>query len=171
MKVIKVQDEITEIKGKVHIQVWRGIPKRVGSEWIGDLKDERTIENIVVTKGKQLILKLLARKLGITGLEVIAIGIGTTGEVVGDTSLETEKARENITFTSTITGAETTMTYSAFFDTESPGTTEDISEVGLFGNGATLVVDSGDLFTRKTFTGIEKEVGIDTLTVDYNLSF
>lgn len=63
------------------------------------------------------------------------------------------------------------MTYSAYFGTETPGTTEDITEAGLFGDDATLVVDSGDLLARKTFSAVQKETGVETLTVDYDLSF
>lgn len=168
---IRVEDQIREIKGIFHIRVWDGKPIRVGDNWVGFLKTEKIIENLMTTKGKQLVLNLLAKKTGVTGLEVIGIGTGTTTESAGDTTLETERTRENITFTSTISGGTTSMTYSAFFEPDDPGTTYDITEVGLFGNGATLTADSGDLFARKTFTAVEKETGIDTLTVDYSLAF
>lgn len=169
-KELELKDEI-QLKGKFHIRVWRGEPKRINGELVGDLKEERITDNILTTVGKQLILNILARKSGITGLNIIAIGIGTTGEVIGDTDLETEKARENITFTSTIVGSGVSMTFSAYFGTETPGTTEDITEAGLFGDDATLVVDSGDLLARKTFSAVQKETGVETLTVDYALSF
>jgi len=160
MKIV-TEDVIYEIQGTYHIQVWRD----------GKLKEERIVPNIVTTVGKQLVLNLLGRKTAITGLEVIGIGTDSTTEVVGNTTLGTEVTRENITYTSTITGSGVAMTFSAFFEADDPGVTYDIAEVGMFGNGATLTANSGTLFSRKTFTAVEKETGIDTLTVDYSLSF
>lgn len=171
MKVIQIEDTITKIKGIFHIRVWKGEPQRINNKWVGELKEERIVQNIMTIKGKQMTLNLLAKKYNVTGLEILGIGIGTTGETENDTDLETEKARENITYTSTIIGSGESMVYSAYFGTENPGTTEDITEAGLFGNGATLVADSGDLFARKTFAAVQKTVGEETLTVDYSLSY
>lgn len=167
---LELEDTI-KIIGTFHIRVWKGEPQRINDQWIGELKEERIIQNIMTITGKQMVLNLLAKKYDVTGLEVIGIGTGITGEVEGNTSLETEKARENITYTSTLSGSETSMVYSAYFDTETPGTTENITEAGLFGSGATLVADSGDLFARKTFAAVTKTTGVETLTVDYTLSF
>lgn len=169
MKVI-LEDKI-QVKGRFHIRVWKGVPKRVNDDWVGELKEERIVDNIMTIIGKQLFLNLLARKSGIVGLQIIGIGTGVTGEVEADNDLETEVGRENITYTSTLSGSEVAMTFSAYFGTETPGTTEDITEAGMFGNGATLVTATGDLFARKTFTAVEKETGVESLTVDYGLTF
>jgi hypothetical protein len=167
---LKIEDKV-QLKGTFCVRVWRGTPKRINNEWVGDLKVERIIDNIMTIVGKQLVLNLLARKSTIVGLQIIGIGTGVTAETENDTDLVTEVARENITFTSTISGSGESMTYSAFFGTETPGTTQSITEAGMFGNGATLVADSGDMFSRKTFTAVEKQTGVETLTVDYTLTY
>ena len=127
------------------------------------------IRNAFTTLGKQLILKLLGKKISITGLEYIAIGTGAAASTI---DLDTEVARAPVIFTSTPGATDKFMIYSAYFDPDNPGSDYTISEIGIFGNGATSVADSGDMLSSNVVSPtIPKDTGFDALVVDYTLSF
>jgi len=135
----------------------------------GDLVEVVKQQNTFTTLGKQLTLKLLGRKIGVTGLEYIAIG---EGAAASSTLLDDESARAAITFTSTITGAVVIMTFSALFEPDVPGGDITISEIGIFGNGATSVEDTGHILASNGVAPtIFKETGTDILVADYILQY
>ena len=135
----------------------------------GDIIEVINQQNTFTTIGKQLTLKLLGKKIGVTGLEYIAVG---SGAAASSTDLDTEEARAAVTFTSTITGAVTIMTYSALFEPDVPGGDITISEIGIFGNGATSVADTGDMLASNGVSPtVFKEAGTDVIVADYILQY
>ncbi len=135
----------------------------------GDIIEIINQQNTFTTIGKQLTLKLLGRKIGVTGLEYIAIG---EGAAASSTLLDDESARAAVTFASTITGAVTLMAYSALFEPDVPGGDITISEIGIFGNGATSVEDTGDMLASNGVAPtVFKESGTDVIVADYVLQY
>ena len=135
----------------------------------GDIIEIICQDNTFTTLGKQLTLRLLGRKIGVTGLEYIAIG---EGAAASSTLLDDESARAAVTFSSTITGAITIMTYSALFEPDVPGGDITISEIGIFGNGATSVEDTGDMLASNGVSPtVFKESGTDVIVADYILQY
>lgn len=170
---INVKDIIPPLRGTYHIRKYQNVEKvwieEDGIHVDGELVETTSITNVFTTIGKQLILRLLGKKIGITGLEYIGIG---TGAAAGQTALDTEVARAEIIYTSVITGASKYMVFSAYFDPDMPATDETISEIGIFGNGATNTKDSGDMLSANTVSPtVTKETGYHSLVVDYTLNF
>ncbi len=68
----------------------------------GTVIDREELKNLILTVGKSRVRDLIGEGIGtgLTGFSYIAIGTGTTGVVVGDTSLETEVVRELATVAS-----------------------------------------------------------------------
>lgn len=83
--------------------------------------------NVVVTVGLPQLVKILAQSSYTTGYE-IAVGTGTTAATTGDTALETEVFRDDIT---SKLASGVTLTCKLYLDsTEANGNT--LSEAGLF---------------------------------------
>jgi hypothetical protein len=173
MKRIQNKDRIPILKGTYHIRKYaniRGV--KVTKDGIvvdGDLVEERKITNTFTTTGKQLTLKLLGKKIAVTGLEYLALG---TGSATSQTDLDVERTRQSISFYSDPSGSEVFMIYSSYFGPDEPGTTYTFTEIGIFGNGATAVADSGDMLASSAISpGVQKETGLHALIVDYTLSY
>lgn len=173
MKEASVKQALPLLQGNFRIRKYRNVRSvSVGKQGIvvdGDLVETIHRCNTFTLVGKQLALKLLAKKIGITGLEYIAIGTGAAG---GTVALDTEVGRSPIIFTSTISGSDKYIIHSCYFEPDTPGSTYTISEIGIFGDGATGVVDTGVMLAANVIAPtVQKEVGIDSLVVDYTLSF
>ncbi len=173
MKSVQNKDKIPILKGTYRIRKYaniRGV--KVTKDGIvvdGDLVEERKITNNFTVTGKQLTLKLLGKKIAVTGLEYMGLG---TGAAASQTDLDTERVRESISFYSDPSGSETFMIYSAYIAPDDPGTTYTFTEIGIFGNGATAVADSGDMLASNAVSpGVQKETGLHALIVDYTLSY
>jgi len=134
--MINVKDIIPPLKGTYCIRKYKNVRKvwieEDGIHVDGELVETITTTNVFTTVGKQLILRLLGKKTGITGLEYIGIG---TGAAAGQTALDTEVARSEIIYRSTITGTMKYMIYSAYFDPDNPLTDKTIAEIRRYAYG------------------------------------
>ena len=109
-------------------------------------KDVQVRDNLVVTLAKTAIAAKLSGDASIANRSEItfgAIGSGTTTPTLGDTTLATETFRK-ILATRTFSGNQATLRL--FLSTsEGNGT---IEEFALFGEDASVSVDSGTMFNR-----------------------
>lgn len=107
----------------------------------GNVIDKREVHNLVVTTGLSRIANLINGGSA-NFFEYIAIGTGTTGEVLGDTALETEVARELATTSESPTG---TAKWEKVF-TFGSGESYAITEVGVLDSVASGVLMNRDVF-------------------------
>lgn len=113
---------------------------------------EREVKsNLIVTAGLVELSKLL-NGVDTTYFRAIAIGTGTTGAAIGNTTLETEVAREAATCTYEAT-AKAVLEKTFEFGT---GDSYAITEAGIFNNSTS----GGEMLDRFTFTA--KNVDADT---------
>lgn len=132
----------------------------------GKVKDEREINNLVVTIGKDFVT---SRMIGTAKAVMSHIGVGTssTAAATGQTDLQTPLVRSNTSFSanqSTSGGGTTndTVTYTATFPA---GTgTGALTEAGIF-NAAS----AGDMLARTVFSVINKGAG-DALTITWKVT-
>lgn len=128
----------------------------------GQVKDERSIHNLVVTNGKSRIAQLI-NGVSTNFFEYVGIGTGTTSPVVGDTDLEAEVTRELATTSEDPTGTAKWVNVFTF----SSGESYAITETGIFDGSAS----GATLMNRSTFSAINVDVDTDlsitiTLAVD-----
>lgn len=110
----------------------------------GNIKDERTIKNLVVTVGKQFIASRMTGTT--TTMSHMAIGSSATAAAAGNTTLGTELGRVAL---SGATTSGTVVTYNASFPA---GTgTGAVVEAGIF-NAAS----AGTMLCRTTFAVVNK---------------
>lgn len=124
----------------------------------GNVKDERSIKNLVVSAGKTFIA---SRIVGTTKaiMSNMAIGTGTTTPAVGQTTLTTEAGRVTLASSSF---SSNQVTYTATFPA---GTgTGAITEAGVF-NAAS----AGDMLCRTTFPVVNKAAG-DSIAVTWTVT-
>jgi hypothetical protein len=134
-----------------------GTPRIVLTDKDGNVKQDFSVPNLVVTTGKTFIA---ARMVGTpTAMSHMAVGTGTTAAAVGDTALQTELVR--VAFSSaTSTGAVTT--YIASF---SAGTaTGAITEAGIFN-----AVSGGTMLCRTVFPVVNKGAD-DTMSITWTIT-
>ena len=127
---------------------------------------ERVIEkdNLIVDSGANLLRDFLKGD-SVSGLTHLAIGTGTTSPQAIDTQLENEVYRQAFT---DVAVENRTLRLTTFIT--SSAYSGEISELGLFGNGATDTAGSGTLFSRvvvSTFTKSDSEA----MTVEWTLTF
>ena len=120
-------------------------------------------ENLVVNTGLYMAGDILIDVVN-TGLTYQAIGTSNTAVAASDTTLVAEAARAQASARSR-TGAVITVT--TFF--VAADCTYNIKEVGIFGNAATAVADSGTLFSRALLNE-DNSAGANDLTFDYELT-
>lgn len=124
----------------------------------GQVKDERVVDNLVVTAGKNFI----ASRMTGTGSAVMShmgIGTGSTAAAAGDTGLGAETGRVALT-SSTTSGAVTT--YVATFPA---GTgTGAIAEAGVFNASS-----SGTMLCRTVFSVVNKGAS-DQMTINWTVT-
>lgn len=125
----------------------RGEVDIVVLDQLGNIKDQRHINNLVVNAG----LDFIASRMTGTSKNVMshmAVGTNNTAPAAGDTDLASalgsRKALQSITVTSN------TIKYVAAF--EAGESTGDIFEAGIF-NGAT----GGDMLCRSVFSEVTKD--------------
>ncbi len=125
----------------------------------GRIKEEREFHNLICTVGKNLLLASGGTAQYIKQFSYIAIGTGTNAAAIGDTTLQTEAAR-NISTVSNPTAASLQFTY-----TFPAGTgTGAITESGLLD-----ATSSGNLLARQVFSVVNKGAS-DTLAVTWTLT-
>jgi len=144
--------ESIALKGKVNI---------IHLDQFGNKKDEKNIDNLVVTAGKSVIASRMA---GNTSALMSRMGVGTssTTAVVGDTTLGAAIAAGNVALDSTTVTANA-ITYVATFPA---GTgTGAVVEAGIF-NGFPGV---GSMLCRTVFSVVNKGVG-DVIVITWVVS-
>lgn len=120
-------------------------------------------ENLVVNAGLYMAGDML---IGVvtTGLTYHAIGTGTAAPVAGNTTLGTEVARQAISARSRSSAIISLTTFYVAADC-----TYFVKEVGIFGNAATGVANSGTLFSHALLSE-DNSAGLNDLTYDYELT-
>lgn len=123
----------------------------------GDIKDTRSIKNLVVTTGKTFIA---ARMVGTPAvMSHMAIGEGITAAAVGDTTLGTEVGRVAL---ASATSSGAVVTYTATFGA---GTgTGSITEAGILNNSS-----GGTLLCRSVFAVVNKGAS-DGMTITWTVT-
>lgn len=117
----------------------------------GNIKDKRSIKNLVLTAGKTFIAASMLKTTtnSPAAMTHMAIGSGTTAAVVANTALETQLARVAL---ATATSSGAVVTYTASFPA---GTgTGAVTEAGTFNDAS-----AGTMLCRTVFSVVNK--GID----------
>lgn len=142
-----------KITGKVHICL---------KDRFGNIKDEETVKNLVVTTGKYHIADQMSDQ-GQAAMSHMAIGTGTTAAAAGDTALETELDRNALTSKTQGSDSDANkVTYIA--DWAAGDGTGAITEAGIFNSGS-----AGDMLCRSVFSVKNKGAG-DSLTLTWVLT-
>lgn len=138
--------------GRVHIQVF---------DAEGNLKEEQTVKNLVVTTGLNHIADRLGASSPATRMSHMEVGTGTTAPAAGDTALETAIASSRVSLT-TQTVSTNTVEYVGDFPA---GTgTGAVTEAGVFNASS-----SGTMLCRTTFSVVNKGAA-DTLKITWTLT-
>ena len=143
-------DNEIKIKGKIHLVL-------LGED--GNIKDERTVENMIVNTGRAHIIDRLQAG-AVAAADYIAIGTNNTAVTAADTTLNTENARGQ----GTLSQPDAYTDRSVFTFTAGVGTGT-IVEAGRLNASS-----NGTLMGRQTFTGIVKGAA-DSLQVTYDFTY
>ena len=133
----------------------------------GKITDVWKGHNLVVNTGLYSVASRLsgtdipANKKGT--ITYCSVGTGTTAPASGDTSLETETERKQVSVRSSLLGV---AKFRTFFNTEEANGT--LKECGLFGDDASAVADSGTLFCRLAIN--KTKTTSETLTLDWEVT-
>lgn len=126
----------------------------------GELKDERTVKNLVVDTGLDYIASRM-KDATATAMSHMEVGTGTTAPAAGDTALETAISASRVTLTST-TVTDNTIQYVGDFPA---GTgTGAVTEAGVFNASS-----AGTMLCRTTFSVVNKGAA-DTLKITWTLT-
>lgn len=141
-------------KGKLHIKLF---------DKDGNLKEERKIENLVVSIGEAHIADQLSSSPGDTAMGYMAIGTGTTAANAANTAVETELDRNALTSrTQGAGGDDNDVIYVG--DWAAGDGTGAITEAGILNAAA-----AGVLLARSVFTVINKGAS-DTLQITWTIT-
>ena len=127
----------------------------------GNIKDTRSIKNLVVTAGKTFIAASMLKTTtnSPAAMSHMAIGAGTSAAAVGDTALGSQLGRVSLASASS-TGA--VVTYTATFPA---GTgTGAVTEAGILNNSS-----GGDMLCRTVFSVVNKGVD-DAMSVTWTVT-
>jgi len=142
---------INEIKAKGTLSV-------VLKDSNGNLKDERTINNLVVDSGLNYIASRM-KDATATAMGYMAIGTGATAAAAGDTTLGTELDRNAVT---SVTVTDESIAYVASW--AAGDGTGAVTEAGIF-NAAS----AGDMLARTVFSVVNKAAN-DTLSITWTIT-
>ena len=126
----------------------------------GNVKDQREVDNLVVTVGKSYVASRM-KDATATAMSHMSVGTTSTAPAVGDTALGAEIAASRTALTST-TVTTNSVAYVCTFGT-GVGTGA-IVEAGIF-NAAS----AGTMLCRTTFSVINKGAS-DTLTITWTVT-
>lgn len=126
----------------------------------GNVKDQREVDNLVVTVGKSYVASRM-KDATATAMSHMSVGTTSTAPAVGDTALGAEIASSRTALTST-TVTTNSVAYVCTFGT-GVGTGA-IVEAGIF-NAAS----AGTMLCRTTFSVINKGAS-DTLTITWTVT-
>lgn len=127
----------------------------------GNIKDDRHVDNLVVTVGKEFI----AARMKDTGIPAemshMAVGTDSTTQVVGNTTLGTENGRVALD----VAGGTVTANAVEYSANYPAGTaTGALTEAGIFNAGA-----SGTMLCRTTFAVVNKGAD-DTVAITWTVT-
>lgn len=142
-----LREDLT-IKGTCHVQLF---------DADGVLKEERLVDNLVVTAGRDAIIERLDSSPATTQPTHMAIGTGAVAPAAGNTTLGTEIDRNALTSNTASGGVLTMVGNWAAGD----GTNGAITEAGVLNAAST-----GTLYSRATFSAIAKGAS-DTLQITW----
>jgi hypothetical protein len=127
----------------------------------GNLKEERSIKNLVTSAGKTALATwLAAASQSTTFMPYIGVGTGTTAAATSDVALVTELATRSAgAVTSSSNVWQSVASFGVGVDTGA------ITEAGLFSASS-----SGTLFARQVFSAINKG-SLDTLQITWQVTF
>lgn len=125
----------------------------------GNIKEERSVPNLVVTVGKTAIASRLIGPATAV-MSHMALGLSATTPAAGNTTLGAESAR--VVFSATPTAVTNEITYNAMFGAGVG--TGSIVEAAIFN-----AVTSGVMLCRTTFAAVNKDVG-DSLTIVWKVA-
>ena len=126
----------------------------------GSVKDEQTVENLVVTTGKNYVASRMAGTSA-NVMSHMAIGTGSTAAAAADTTLGTESARVSLTST---TNNNNDVVYVATFPANTPASAAAITEAGLFNASS-----GGTMLCRTVFAQVNKQTA-DALTIPWTVT-
>jgi hypothetical protein len=127
----------------------------------GNIKDTRSIKNLVVTAGKTFIAASMLKTTtnSPAAMSHMAVGSGTSSAAIGDTALGNQLGRVSLASASS-TGA--VITYTATFPA---GTgTGAVTEAGIFNNST-----GGDMLCRTVFSVVNKGTD-DAMSVTWTVT-
>ena len=149
----KINDSVAR-KGSLHIKLF---------DESGKLKEERKIDNLVVSVGEAHIADQLASTPGENAMSHMAIGTGSSAAAAGDTTLETELDRNALTSrTQGAGGDDNDIIYVG--DWAAGDGTGAITEAGIL-NAAS----AGVLLAHSVFAAINKGAS-DTLQITWTVT-
>lgn len=144
-----LMNEMIKATGRLSIEVFSSS---------GLLKEKINVPNLVVTTGRNYIASRMTATSA-TAMSHMAVGTGTTGAVIANTTLETELTRRALDSQSTSTNVSTYIaTYGAGIATGS------ITEAGIF-NAAS----AGTMLCRTTF-GVVTKAADDIMVITWNVT-
>lgn len=114
----------------------------------GNVKDTRSVKNLVLTTGKTFIAASMLKTTtnSPVAMSHMAIGAGTASAAVGDTAMGSQLGRVSL---ATATSSGAVVTYTASFPA---GTgTGAVTEAGIFNNSS-----GGDMLCRTVFSVVNK---------------
>jgi len=126
----------------------------------GVVKQKESVENLVVTSGKNFVASRMAGTSS-SVMSHMAIGTGSTAAAVGNTTLGSESARVALTST---TVTDNDVVYVATFPANTPSSATAVTEAAIF-NAST----NGTMLCRTVFSVINKSAS-DSLTVTWTVS-
>lgn len=142
-------EETLPMKGEIHYWLY---------DTSGNLKEEGERKNLIVTTGKNFAANAIISS-STSPMTNMAIGTGTNGAALTDTTLQTEIAR--VVFTSATAPANVATMTASFGAGTGTGA---ITEAGLFNNTV-----GGTMFSRTVFSVINKATS-DTLTIAWAIT-
>jgi hypothetical protein len=143
----------------------KGIVEYISKDKNGNIKEIRTIPNLITNAGKSAVAGLLLSDVSVDSFDAIAIGTGTNEAEATDTTLQTETSRRggaNVTgtrVTTNVTNDTAQLSTTFTFDSEVA-----ITESGVFNHNTT----GGDMLARHTFSALNFSDG-DSLQVNWKI--
>lgn len=126
----------------------------------GEIKDQKEIDNLVVTTGKNFVASRMAGTSS-SVMSHMAIGTGTTAAASGDTTIGSESARVALTST---TVNNNDVVYVATFPAGTPSSAAAITEAGLFNSSS-----AGTMLCRTVFSVVNKQ-SADALSITWTVT-
>lgn len=145
-----IQDDL-KLKGRLDIVV---------TSEDGVVKQEESVENLVVTTGKNFVASRMAGTSS-SVMSHMAIGTDSTAASAGDTSLGSESARVALTST---TVNNNDVVYVATFPAGTPSSAAAVTEAGIFNASS-----GGTMLCHTVFSVINKGTS-DSLTITWTVS-